>query len=227
MSTKSVSPSNPPQKVAGLILAAGMGTRMGRPKQLLPVPVSPRGGQEEKVVWTPLIRRILQEAISSRLHHVVVVLGHKGQETLDSISDLLEPDKVSVIYNREYEKGLGKSIRTGLEFLKGDYDHAMILLADMIHIDRGLIDSFLKAYLDSGAPLGAVRIEGRRSHPVIFSRRLFQELSSLEGDLGGRALFHKYSSLVFLWNAPPGLIELDIDTPEDYARLIKPFVEKS
>ncbi len=175
----------------------------------------------------PLIRRIISEAIYSTVQHVVVVLGYEAQRLKDSISDLVQLTKVSVVLNREYEKGLSSSIKVGLEHVSKEYDHVLILLADMVHIDRTLIDSFLQAYLESGAPLGAVMIEGKRSHPVIFSREFFRELISLKGDVGGRELFRKHHATAFFWHAPPGVKELDIDTPEDYAQLIKPFHKNS
>jgi molybdenum cofactor cytidylyltransferase len=56
----------------------------------------------------------------------------------------------------------------------------------------------------------------RRSHPVIFNRSMYKELSSLKGDTGGRELFVRYKNDVCLVEPVEGYIDLDIDTPEDY-----------
>ena len=183
---------------------------MGRPKQLLPV------GN------TPLICRILGEALSSRLERIVVVLGHRAKEVARVIAQHYPKGGYEVIVNDKYAEGMASSIRTGINFIKDDYEHAMVLLADMLHIDSQLINRLLKNYLPSGKALGAITINGRRSHPVIFRRDLYQDLLSLKGDTGARALFTTLEGQVCLVPAGPGYQEMDVDTPEDYGRLILP-----
>ncbi len=197
------------------MLAAGMSTRMGRIKQLLPVPDQHKAGSK-----IPLIVRMIEQAALSGLEHIVVVLGHEAETIQKAISPLVEEHGLAVVINQHYAKGMSTSIKAGLGVVEKTHAHAMILLADMLHIDAHLIDLLLRGYLGSGAKLGAVRIEGKRSHPVIFSRALFAELYSLEGDIGGRELFEHHHKEAFLLDAPPGYKVLDLDTPEDYSSLL-------
>ncbi|RLB23221.1 MAG: hypothetical protein DRG76_04740 [Deltaproteobacteria bacterium] len=192
--------------VAGIILAAGTSSRMGVSKQLLPI-----GG-------VPLICHMVSQVLSSHLDRVVMVLGHDAEKMKRALLDYCPHPRIEVVVNPEYPKGMASSIKRGLKVVQDDCDHVMIILADMLHIDARLINILLKGYLKSGRDLGAIRIQARRSHPVIFSRRFYPELQRLEGDVGGRSIFEQYAHEACFIDAPPTYREMDLDTPEDYRR---------
>ena len=194
------------KEVAGILLAAGSSTRMKRPKQLLQV------GEET------LLGRILKETLDSDLDKVVLVLGHKAKEIRRGLDRLLDHPRLRVAENRHYRKGISSSIIAGLSEIEDSHDHAMVLLADMPRIDTRLINILLQKYLASGLPLGAVRIKNRRSHPVIFSRKIYPELRRLQGDRGARELFQKFRDKVMLVEPEGSYDDRDIDTLEDYVR---------
>lgn len=195
--------------VAGLVLAAGASTRMGQPKQLLPVD----GGT--------IIERALNEALDSDLDKVVLVLGYHAGRIKKVIKYILINPKLKVVLNREFRRGMSSSIISGLAEIEANYDHVMILLADMPHINSELINLLLNRYLSSSLPLGAITIKGKRSHPVILSSRFFNELNKLKGDVGARSLFRKYSDQVCLVEPEGNYDEKDIDTPDDYNSFIR------
>lgn len=197
------------EKIAGLLLAAGASTRMGKPKQLLPAD----GGT--------LLDRVLGEALKSNLDKVVLVLGHQAGEIKIGLGQILEHPKLKVIENRQYKQGISSSIIAGLLEVKESYNHGMILLADMPYINSDLINLLIHRYLDSGLPIGAIQVGKKRSHPVIFSRKLYHELLKLRGDMGARALFQKYGNLVCLVESEEFYDDRDIDTPEDYMKFQK------
>lgn len=203
------------QRVAGIILAAGTSTRMGKPKQLLPV-----HGQT-------LLGRLIDEALKSDLDKVFLVLGHHAEEIRVALGKILGHPTLKVIENSLYKKGISTSIRAGLSKAEKDHDHVMILLADMPHINAGLINLLLQRYLDSRLPLGAVRIAEKRSHPVIFGRKLYHELHQLKGDVGARELFLRYGDQVCLVEPEGSYDNRDIDTLEDYIRHAKTYTKSS
>ena len=193
------------EKVAGLLLAAGSSTRMGQPKQLLSV-----GGQT-------LLRKVLGEALNSDLDKVVLVLGYRAEEIRKRLGRVVGDPRLAVVENSGYEKGISSSIIVGLSTIQESHGHVMILLGDMPFIDSGLVNHLIRRYLDSGSPLGAIKKGTRRSHPVIFSHRLYHELLALKGDRGARELFRKYSDLACLVEPEGFFDDRDIDTPEDFA----------
>jgi molybdenum cofactor cytidylyltransferase len=76
----------------------------------------------------------------------------------------------------------------------------------------------MTAHAQSHAPIIVTRVDGQRANPVLFDRALFQDLKSLEGDVGGRALFDRFKLVYVPWEDPQ--IKFDVDTPEDYQRLL-------
>ncbi len=199
------------ESVAGIVLAAGESTRMGRPKQLLPA-----GGGT-------LLERILDEALRSDLDEVILVLGHLFEDIRAVLGQVLEHPKLKVVENRQYKQGISSSIIAGLSEVEESHDHVMILLADMPHIDANLIDLLVRRYIDSRLPLGAIKLKTKRTHPVIFSRKLFHELHNLKGDVGARDLFKKYTDQVCLVEPEGFYDDRDIDTPEDHTKYRKTF----
>jgi molybdenum cofactor cytidylyltransferase len=192
--------------VAGVLLAAGESSRMGSPKQLLPV------GSKT------LLRLVLEQVLESDLGKVVLVLGHRSEDIKKDLESFAGHPKLLLIENSRYKEGISSSIIAGLSQVEEEYDHVMLLLGDMPHIHSRLINPFLTLYLKSGFPLGAVTLGGRRSHPVIFSRKLYGDLRTLKGDKGGRDLFGPHSHETCLFKADRLYDDMDIDTQEDYLK---------
>jgi len=197
--------------VAGLLLAAGTSARMGRPKQLLPV-----GGKR-------LLDIVLGETLRSDLDTVVLVLGHMADDITAGLSTDLHHPKLRIIENNRFREGISSSIIAGLSEVENACDHVMIILADMPHLTAGLINLLLYQYLESGLPLAGLKIENRRSHPVIISRKFYPDVHQLRGDVGARDLFLKYADQVCLVDAGESYDDMDIDTMADYLDLKKSF----
>ena len=193
------------KRVAGVLLAAGASTRMGKTKQLLPF--------GEKT----LIERVLVEALNSELDKVVLVLGYQAVEIKKIINPVSPQPKLTIIENRQFKQGISSSIIAGLSEIENTHDHVMILLGDMPFIHRDLINLLIRRYLQSGLLIAAIKGQDRPAHPMIFSRQLYPELLILQGDVGARALFTKYRDKVCLIEPEGPYDAKDIDTPEDYA----------
>jgi len=192
-------------KIAGLLLAAGASSRMGRPKQLL------------HVQGVTLLERILHEALKSELDKIILILGHQSKEIKKVLGQIIVHKKLRVIENPRYRQGISSSITTGLSVTEDNYDHVMILLADLPHVTSRLINLLIHRYLESHLPIGAIQIKSKRSHPVIFGRPFYNELRKLQGDMGARALFQKYGDRTCLVEPDFFYDDMDIDTKEDYA----------
>ena len=193
------------KRVAGVLLAAGASSRMGKTKQLLPF--------GEKT----LIERVLVEALNSELDKVVLVLGYQAVEIKKIINPVSPQPKLTIIENRQFKQGISSSIIAGLSEIENTHDHVMILLGDMPFIHRDLINLLIRRYLQSGLLIAAIKGQDRPAHPMIFSRQLYPELMILRGDVGARSLFTKYSEKVCLIEPEGPYDAKDIDTPEDYA----------
>lgn len=190
------------EPVAGVVLAAGGSRRYGESKQLLP--------------WKgePLVRHAAQTALEAGLDPVVLVSGAEREHIEKAVADL----DLKTAFNPEWKKGQSTSVRAGLASLPPDVGGAVFLLADQPHIPEALVRSLRAAHAEEHAPIVSPRVEGRRANPVLFDRRLFPELRTLEGDVGGRVLFERYTPRFVPWTDEK--ITFDVDTPRDYQRLM-------
>jgi molybdenum cofactor cytidylyltransferase len=212
-------PRDPQQSfLTGIVLAAGASTRMGRPKQLLPL-----GGR-------PLLQRTLDQAAAACLDELILVLGHRAAEIRDAL-DLPDPSRCRVVVNEHYREGQAGSLRLGLRSAAPAAAAAAILLGDQPLVTAGRIDRVVRAYREAGAlaarPMyvgaGGERIPG---HPVLLDRSTWAELERLGGDRGARDLLAAHPDWLCqipLGDDPP----LDVNTEDDWRRAGKALLDSS
>lgn len=186
------------EQIGGIILAAGGSNRFGEPKQLLQ--------------WKgqPLIRHVAITALKAGLSPVVAVVGSSAGEVQSAINDL----PLRIVINPDWVTGMSSSIRVGIASLPKEIGGAAFLQCDQPQIPYLLIKSLVETHQTTMNPIVAPQINGQRGNPVLFDSCTFLQLLTLEGDMGGRALFAKYPVQWVTWHDPNLL--LDIDTPEDY-----------
>ena len=191
--------------IAGIVLAAGRSSRLGRPKQLLPL-----HGE-------PLIRHTLRQVLASSVDEVIVVTGHKADEVRVAVADL----PVECVFNPDAAAGQSTSVRAGLAALSPDVESVVFVLGDQPGVDPSVIDALITAWRASRSPVVAPRYQDRIGNPVLFDRRVFPELAQLEGDAGARPVVRAYQDTGELQMVPVGgAAPPDVDTEADYAALI-------
>ena len=204
--------ATPPErsKVAGIILAAGQSTRLGRPKQLL------------DICGKTVIRRVAESAVSSPLDVSIVVIGNAADEVRYELAGL----DIATVVNPDYATGQSTSMRAGLRALPDDIDAALILLGDQPAMTPTIIGAVFGAYIESGAAIVQARYQGVIGHPVLFDRSLFDELDSVEGDRGARQVIARHPDLVQFADMDQDA-PLDIDTESDYERVLCQFRDQA
>jgi molybdenum cofactor cytidylyltransferase len=194
------------KKIGVVILAAGGSSRLGQPKQLLLF--------KDK----PLLQNTIeqsQEAFTFTSN--VLVLGAYGP----AIQESIDPGNFQVVMNEDWVVGMAGSIRKGLECsleIDPELDHILVLLSDQPFVTSQLIRELIETHMKKGKEITACRYEDTVGAPAIFSRRLFKELSLLEGDHGARVLIRKYPEKLTV--VPFELGSVDVDKPEDYSKLL-------
>jgi molybdenum cofactor cytidylyltransferase len=188
------------RNVAAMILAAGRSTRMGGPNKLL----AELGGK-------PLVRIVTEQALASRAQGVIVVTGHQA----DDVQKALHGLKVTFAHNPDFAEGLAGSVKAGIAAVPNSADGAVICLGDMPLIEARLIDRMIESFAPDRGNLIVVPVsDGRRGNPVLWSRRFFNELMTLDGDIGARHLIAKHGEAVAEVPVEGHSAFLDIDTPE-------------
>lgn len=182
-------------RVAGLLLAAGEGSRLGTPKAMVEF-------EGERLVDRGV--RLLEDG---GCHPVVVVLGAATVQVRGAVT----------VRNPAWATGMGSSLRAGLAALPPEAEAVVIAL-----VDQPLVrPEAVRALIADGGRLAVATYGGRRRNPVLLSRGDFAEASALAvGDVGVRALMRARPELVT--EVPcDGLGDpADIDTPQDLALLL-------
>ena len=188
------------RNVAAVILAAGRSTRMGGPNKLL----AELGGKS-------LVRIVAEQVLVSKASSVIVVVGHQADEVQRALKGL----KVTFVRNPDFADGLATSVKAGIGAVPADADGAVVCLGDMPLIDTRLIDRLIEAFApDRGALIAVPVSDNRRGNPVLWSRRFFGELMTLDGDIGARHLIVRHGEAVTEVPVEGQGAFLDIDTPQ-------------
>jgi molybdenum cofactor cytidylyltransferase len=195
------------EQIGAIILAAGGSSRFGRPKQLL--------------VWKgmPLIRHVAINALKAGLSPVTVVVGSSADEVQAVINDL----PVRIANNTDWMNGMSSSVKAGIAPLLQEVGGAVFLQADQPQIPPLLIRSLVEAHQASLSPIVAPQIDGQRGNPILFDAVTFGDLLTIEGDIGGRAIFSRYPVEWVYWHDANLL--MDIDSPEDYLNFQRAYPE--
>ncbi len=177
---------------AAIILAAGASTRLGHPKQLV------------RLANETLLDRTVRIAGEAGCTPIYVVLGASAAD----IQQHCALSGATILLNDQWQEGMASSIRLGVHALAVTAAGAILLTCDM----PAVTPSHLHALASTGT-LTASRYAARNGVPAFFPRATFPQLLALTGDRGASALLASAPSL----DLPGG--ELDLDTPEDLARL--------
>lgn len=190
--------------IGGIVLAAGEGRRMGRPKAFISVDGA----------W--LVRRAIDAAASGGLHPIVVVLGAGVEDRLEAF-DAMDVPGLRVVVNAESASGQASSLRAGIKAMGEDVDAAVVLLADQPDVRADAVRSLTAAYREGAGPIALASYGGRPAHPTLLDRATWPSVLELLGDEGARQLIRAHPDwrrLVEVGGKPP----VDIDTEDDLKR---------
>jgi molybdenum cofactor cytidylyltransferase len=200
------------RRVAAVVLAAGRSTRMGAVNKML----AEIGGK-------PLIRIAAEQAIASRAKPVIVVTGHEREKVESALSGL----PVRLVHNPDFAEGLGTSLKAGIAAVPDESDAAIVCLGDMPQVDAALINKLISSFdPERGALVVVPSIDGRRGNPVVWSRRFFHDLMSIQGDIGARHLIGSYAEAVVEVPVAGEAALTDVDTPESLS-VVKSEIERA
>lgn len=190
-------------KTAAVILAAGGSTRMGGTlKQLL------------AYQGKPFVRCVCETALAAHLWPVILVTGENSEFVANAVEGL----PIIIANNSNWKMGQGSSVATGAAQVPAHHDGVIFLLADIPQVRPEIIHALVEQYETSEADIIFPSIDGKPANPVIFGASTFSALKGLSGDKGGRTLFDKFLTTDLPWT--DNSLLLDVDTPEDYRKLL-------
>jgi CTP:molybdopterin cytidylyltransferase MocA len=184
-------------QVAGVLLAAGGGSRLGTPKAAVEL-----GGRRLADRGADLLR-------DGGAEPVIVVLGAAWVDVPGAVA----------VHNPDWATGMGSSLAAGLRAVPEDRAAAVIALADQPLIGPGAVRRLIAAYR-AGAEVVAAAYDGKPRNPVLLARRHWPEvLATAVGDAGARPFLRAHPELVTVVECGDIGSPDDLDTPGDLARL--------
>lgn len=203
-SARSPLASTPGPAVAGVVLAAGRSSRMGRPKGLLPV------GDET------FVESAVRTLGEGGCDPIVAVLP-PGEDT-DRMAELVESAGGTPVVNADPEAEQVDSLRVGLETAGPGPAAAIVLPVDFPLAGPGVVQRLIEAFRVRGAPIVRPVHHAQPGHPVLFARDLWPELSDPDLREGARDVVHRHHAEIEDVPVEDRGVTVDVDTPEDFAR---------
>ena len=178
---------------------------MGKLKQLLPY------------AGETLLGKAVDSAREAGLHPLTVVVGAEA----DAIQASLAAKPVDIVRNPDWRLGMGSSIRAGAEHLAsvhGEIGGVIILAADQPRVQAKHLQALRRALYETGADIVAAAYADTLGIPAAFQRRILNRLKALPPSSGAKALLQDAGLRVEGFPLPEA--EFDIDTPDDWDRLV-------
>ena len=191
-----------------VVLAAGESTRMGRSKALLPLGYG-----------DTFLTRIIRTFQEADVEDIVVVLGHQAEAVAASVAD--RGLAVRFVVNRDYGSGQFSSLLAGLRAIDRPGVSAMLLtLVDVPLVSVATMRAVVERYRANQAAIVRPVRGSEHGHPVLIDRSLFDALRRADPSGGAKAVVRAHASTAGDIETSDEGAFLDIDTPEEYERLI-------
>ncbi|KNZ43426.1 DVU_1551 family NTP transferase [Acetobacterium bakii] len=192
------------KKVAAIILAAGLSSRMGEYKALLPFD------------GIPTISLIIRTAKLAGIENIIVVTGHNA----DQLQLILKEEHVSEAYNKRYKDGMFTSVQTGVAALDFDTDAFFLLPVDYPLITSKVLLDLIEIYHENADSFLVPCFNGKKGHPPLFPMSMAEFILKSNGEGGLKAITRSHEDRMIKAETECEAVVMDMDTPEDYKELV-------
>jgi len=183
-----------------IVLAAGLSSRMGTQKLLLPF--------GDKTI----IEKVVENILALGILHIRVVLGADHTD----IAEALKSWPVSFILNENYSEGMHSSVMCGVRSLPLSTHAVLIFLGDQPFIPAKVTEKVVEAWESSGKGIVIPLFEGKRGHPNLYDLKYRNELTNLNPEIGLRSVAQIFPEDICEVETFSPEIVRDIDTKDDY-----------
>lgn len=189
--------------ISAIILAAGSAKRMGQQKLLLPLNQS------------TILETVIEVVQNSNCFEEIIIVYSKKE-----VYEKTKNYKIKNIYNEKAELGQSTSVITGVKNTNAHAEAFMFFAGDQPFINLNIIKTLIKSYKENPNSIIVPQYKGEKGMPTIFSKEFRSQLLCLSGDSGGKPIIQKYKDKVIFVDFQDDKAAFDIDTLEDYNKLI-------
>jgi molybdenum cofactor cytidylyltransferase len=195
--------------IAAIVPAAGLSSRMGRPKLLL------------EIASVPLIQRVVRALIEGGVDRVLVVLGPAAQEGAIEVARVAKEAGASIESLETPTADMRATIERGIDSLSATGlipIGLMIVPADSVGLCSELVREVAGRFRSDPERIVVPIREGRRGHPLLLPWTEALQICRLPANVGVNALLARRSEILDLFPVAIAGLDADLDTPEDYVR---------
>jgi len=193
--------------ITAIVPAAGMSTRMRQNKLLLPFQ------------GKPLIGHAVDTLLASAVAEVIVVLGHDAGK----LREKLAGKQVRFVDNPSYREGLSTSVRAGINAVSAQAVGIMIYLADQPLLEPDEVNLLIRAFAEARNAHKNIVVpvyHGQRGNPVIVDVSYKEAILDVVGETGCRRVIKRNPDRVLVVEMETDHAIRDVDTMEEYERLV-------
>jgi molybdenum cofactor cytidylyltransferase len=170
----------------------------------------------EDIDGRPMIRRVVQAALQSKVDEVIVVLGWEADRVREALTDL----PCLFVLNKEFESGQSSSVKAGVRAVSKATRALLVLPGDVAKIDSTSINKVIDDYNEYGNSIVVAGHNGEAGHPILLDRNLFHEIEQInEQTYGLKSVVKHHESEVRFAAVDTANVLRDIDTPDDLKEL--------
>lgn len=189
--------------IGAIVLAAGLSSRMGVQKMLLP--------WKRKTV----IETVVKTIISSGVKEIIVVTGRDSEKLIETLQD----DKVICVFNPLFSNGnMIDSLKCGIEVIKDKVDAILMVLGDQPQMDAETIFRLIQGWISHPNSICIPSNNMRRGHPWIIPSAIWDDLFSMKPQETMRDFIQNHSESIHYVIVDSPTILMDLDTPEDFQK---------
>lgn len=198
-------------KIAVVMLAAGNSRRFGANKLLCQVEGNP--------LYIRTMRKLIKAGQILKKKKPYLELTFTAVVQYGKMAEVLLDEGIQVVYNPHPEEGISSSLKIGL-LADRDADACAFCVADQPMLSAETVARLLDTFESGEKGIGYVAFKGRPGSPSVFSKKYFYELLALTGDVGGKRVIAAHEEDSFCVEAGSVLELEDMDTKEQYKRLV-------
>jgi len=184
-------------EIAVIVLAAGTSSRAGSVNKLL-------SSYKDK----PMVAHVVEAATRLSGCPVYVVVGHQA----DKVRAALSRFDLNFIENPDFDQGMSTSLIRGIKALPPSITGALICLGDMPRIEVQHLQQLISVCTGADS-LCVPMYQGKQGNPVLWGRDYFDDILTLDGDVGAKSLIKKHTDIVKCVEMPDDAVLFDIDHP--------------
>ena len=186
--------------ISAILLAAGQSKRMNGENKLT-----------KEIKGIPLIKLSVKNILDSSIDELIIVFGYQ-KEIIEKLID--ENKKIKPVFNKDFESGIGSSIKTGLKHMSKKTTAFFICLGDMPLVNQDIYNLLIKS--KNNKEIIIPTYKGQQGNPILFLISMKEKIMTIQGDVGAKKILELNKDKIMSVQIDDQGITKDFNTEENF-----------